>query len=118
MKRMNLKLFISALMFLSAYSIINAQPVKEHGQLKVEGTKLVDKNSKPVILRGMSFGWHNWWPRFYNAGTVKWLHDDWKCTVLRAAMGVEPDRGYIKDSAGSAAKVKAVVDAAIQEGIY
>jgi endoglucanase len=96
----------------------NAQPVQMYGQLKVEGTKLVDKNGKPVVLRGMSFGWHNWWPRFYNAGTVKWLHDDWKCTVIRAAMGVEPYKGYIQDSASSVANIKAVVDAAIKEGIY
>lgn len=95
-----------------------AQPVKKHGSLRVEGTKLVDKNGKEVTLRGMSFGWHNWWPRFYNAGTVKWLHDDWKCTVVRAAMGVEPDKGYIKDPATSLSDVKTVIDAAIKEGIY
>jgi endoglucanase len=118
MKRINLKLSITAFSVLFIYFFGNAQPVKTHGQLKVEGTKLVDKNGKPVVLRGMSFGWHNWWPRFYNAGAVKWLHDDWKCTVLRIAMGVEPDKGYIKDSAGSVAKVKAVVDGAIKEGIY
>ena len=98
--------------------VVHAQPVKTHGRLKVEGTKLVDQNGKNVVLRGVSFGWHNWWPRFYNAGTVKWLHDDWKCTVVRAAMGVEPDKGYIKDSAGSVANINAVVDAAIREGIY
>ena len=69
---MNLKISVIALFFLFIASFINAQPVKEHGQLKVEGTRLVDKNGKLVILRGMSFGWHNWWPRFYNAGTVKW----------------------------------------------
>jgi len=114
---MNLKLSMTGLLLFSCIIII-AQPVKEHGQLKVEGTKLVDKNNKPVVLRGMSFGWHCFWPRFYSAGTVKWLHDDWKCTVVRAAMGVEPDRGYIKDSAGSVDKVKAVVDAAIKEGVY
>jgi endoglucanase len=113
-----MKLSICGLFFLLSINLTNAQPVKTHGQLKVEGTKLVNKNGKPVILRGMSFGWHNWWPRFYNAGAVKWLKDDWKCTVIRAAMGVEPDKGYIKDSAGSVANVKAVVDAAIKEGIY
>jgi endoglucanase len=112
-----MKLLITVLA-LSLMTTIVAQPVKTHGQLKVQGTKLVDKKGKPVVLRGVSFGWHNWWPRFYNAGTVKWLHDDWKCTVVRAAMGVEPDKGYIKDSAGSVANIKAVVDAAIKEGIY
>jgi len=106
--------FAFILLSLTLYS----QPVKKHGALKVEGTKLVGEDGKPVVLRGMSFGWHNWWPRFYNAGTVKWLHDDWKCNVVRAAMGVEPDQGYIKDPQGSAAKIKAVVDAAIKEGIY
>ena len=115
---MNLKISIIGLLFLCPGLFTGAQPVKTYGQLKVEGTKLVDKNGKPVVLRGMSFGWHNWWPRFYNAGTVKWLHDDWKCSVVRAAMGVEPDGGYIKDSAGSVDKIKAVVDAAIKEGIY
>ena len=106
--------------FLFALSAIAtaAQPVKRHGQLRVDGTRLVDHKGQPVVLRGMSFGWHNWWPRFYNAGTVKWLHDDWKCSVVRVAMGVEPDKGYIKDSAGSVADVRAVVDAAIKEGIY
>jgi endoglucanase len=97
---------------------VYAQPVKRHGALRVEGTKLVDKNGKTVVLRGVSFGWHNWWPRFYNEKAVKWLHDDWKCTVVRAAMGVEPDKGYLKDSAGSVANIKAVVDGAIKEGIY
>lgn len=114
---MNLKLSITGLLLLSCI-VITAQPVKEHGQLKVSGTKLIDKTGKPVVLRGVSFGWHNWWPRFYNAGAVKWLHDDWKATVVRAAMGVEPDGGYIKDPAASIAKIKAVVDAAIKEGIY
>jgi endoglucanase len=96
----------------------NTQVVKTHGQLKVKGTQLVDEKGKDIVLRGVSFGWHNWWPRFYNAGAVKWLHEDWKCTVVRAAMGIEPDKGYLKDPAGSVSKIKAVVDAAIKEGIY
>ena len=66
----------------------------------------------------MSFGWHNYWPRFYNKEAVEWLAKDWKCTVVRAAMGVEPDRGYIEDSEGCKAKIEAVVEAAIKEGIY
>jgi endoglucanase len=109
---------VTVLMFILLSVALFAQPVKKHGALKVEGTKLVDKDGKLVLLRGMSLGWHNWWPRFYNAGVVKWLRDDWKCTVVRAAMGVEPDKGYIKDPKGSMANIKAVVDAAIKEGIY
>jgi endoglucanase len=86
--------------------------------LKVTGTQLVNKNGQPILLRGMSFGWHNWWPRFYNAETVSWLKKDWGCNVVRAAMGVEPDGGYIKAPAWSKGKIKEVIDAAIKENIY
>ncbi|MGC4102809.1 glycoside hydrolase family 5 protein [Ferruginibacter sp.] len=110
---------LSALLFLIIAIQVCAQPVKEHGQLKVLGTQLVDAKGKPVALHGMSFGWHNLWPRFYNAGVVKELKQQWHCTVVRAAMGVElNDSGYLKDPAGSVAKIKAVVDAAIKQGIY
>jgi endoglucanase len=115
---MNFKVMAIVLGFLFTGIVINAQPVKKYGRLSVKGTKLVDKDGQPLVLRGMSFGWHNYWPRFYTAGTVEWLHKDWNCSVVRAAMGVEPDRGYIKDSAGSVQKIKTVVEAAIQEGIY
>ena len=115
---MKRKIF-SIIFFTTSCISLNAQPVKDHGQLKVVGTKLVDADDKPVALHGMSFGWHNLWPRFYNAGAVKTLVKDWHCTVIRAAMGVElNDSGYVKNPASSVVKIKAVVDAAIKEGIY
>lgn len=107
--------FIVAVFMLT---LLEAQVVTQNGKLKVQGTQLVNANGEPIVLHGMSFGWHNWWPRFYTAGTVKWLRDDWKCSVVRAAMGVEPDRGYRKDSAGSLSKIKTVIEAAIKEDIY
>ena len=94
------------------------QPVKIHGHLKVEGTQLLDEHNHPYALRGMSFGWSCFWPRFFNAGTVDWLYKDWNCSVLRAAMGVEPHGGYIENPAGSRALIEAVVDGAIKSGIY
>jgi endoglucanase len=113
-----MKRIILSSVLLFSITLIDAQPVKKHGQLKVVSTKLVDKDNQPVLLRGMSFGWHNWWPRFYNAGVVEWLQKDWHCSVVRAAMGIEPNAGYLKDPAGSVEKIKAVVDAAIRLGIY
>ncbi len=95
-----------------------AQPVKENGKLSVKGTQLVNEKGNPIVLRGMSFGWHNWWPRFYNAGAVSWLKNDWGCSVVRAAMGVEPAGAYLSRPDWSKEKVKAVVDAAIKEDIY
>jgi len=95
-----------------------AQTVAIHGQLHVDGIQLKDKNNDAVVLRGMSFGWHNWWPRFYNADVVKWLHNDWDCSVVRSAMGVEPAGGYIDRPDWSKEKIRAVIDGALREGIY
>ena len=115
---MQVKAFITILL-LVAFATMNAQPVKAYGKLKITATQLVDKNNKPVVLRGMSFGWHNLWPRFYTAGAVKTLYKDWNCSVVRAAMGIELNNdGYLKNPDFSTTRVKAVVNAAIKEGIY
>lgn len=113
-----MKLYFIVFLFVLCCFFSNAQFVKQHGQLKVTGTQLMDVHSQPIVLRGMSFGWHNFWPRFYNADAVKWLAKDWKCNVVRAAMGIEPDKGYIQDPAGSKEKIEAVINGAIEAGIY
>lgn len=113
-----MKLLLNLCFCFCVVTFCHAQPVKKYGQLKVQGTKLVDAKGNPVALHGMSFGWSCFHPRFYTAGTVAWLHKDWNCNVVRAAMGVEPDGGYIKDSAKSINSIITVVDAAIKEGIY
>jgi endoglucanase len=111
------KIFFLIIVFV-VLNPLRAQPVKMHGHLHVDSTQLKDEHGKDVVLRGMSYGWHNYWPRFYNKGSVKWLRKDWNCSVVRAAMGVEPKKGYIDDSIGAKQKIRAVVDAAIKEGIY
>jgi endoglucanase len=113
-----MRTIILAVFFGIMAAFINAQPVKIHGQLHVDKTQLKDAHGNDVVLRGMSFGWHNFWPRFYNEGAVKWLYKDWNATVVRAAMGVEPKNGYIDKPEESKARIEAVVDAAIKEGIY
>ena len=110
-------LFIAVLSTAIGFTAIG-QPVKIHGRLKVEGSRLLDENNHPYALHGMSFGWSCFWPRFYTAGTVDWLYKDWNCSVVRAAMGVEPKGGYIDNPAGSKALIGAVVDGAIKSGIY
>ncbi|WP_181308866.1 glycoside hydrolase family 5 protein [Rufibacter sp. XAAS-G3-1] len=115
---MSLKKIIPALLLVGSSFAASAQAVKEHGALRVEGTQLVDKAGQPVMLRGISFGWHNFWPRFYTPQTVGWLKKDWKINVVRAAMGVEPKDGYLQKPEWSTEKVKAVVDGAIKENIY
>ena len=100
-------------------TLLFAQPVKKYGQLQVIGTQLCDQQGQPVILRGMSFGWHNFWPRFYTAGAVKWLHEDWKVDLVRAAMGIEPKpNGYLHAKATSLKAIETVIKTAIEQNIY
>ena len=96
-----------------------AQPVVSHGALHVKGVQLTDEHDNPLVLRGMSFGWHCFWPRFYNAGAVQWLATDWKANVVRAAVGIEPgENSYLKRPEWSVEKIKAVIEAAIKQNIY
>src|SRR5215218_7498487 len=114
-----MKRYLLLLMTIAVAALTNAQPVKHHGKLHVQGTQLVNKKGVPVILHGMSFGWHNLWPRFYNKGAVKELVNEWKCTVIRASMGIQlNDSGYLKSPDRSMQLVQNVVDACIQEGVY
>ena len=113
-----MKVVFSIFFLITIFFTSNSQIVKLHGQLKVKGTALVDAKGNDVVLHGMSFGWHNWWPRFYNAGAVHELATKWNCTVVRAAMGVEPDSGYIKSPERSITLIKNVIDACIKENVY
>ncbi|MDP4276052.1 MAG: glycoside hydrolase family 5 protein, partial [Bacteroidota bacterium] len=93
-------------------------PVEVNGKLKVVGTQLMNEHGDTMVLRGVSFGWHCLHPRFYNDSCVGFLANDWKCNVVRAAMGVDLDLGYRTDPKGSVNCITTVVDAAIKHGIY
>ncbi|MDR0894400.1 MAG: glycoside hydrolase family 5 protein [Prevotellaceae bacterium] len=95
-----------------------ATPSTSVQALSVKGTALVNPQGDTVVLRGVSYGWHNWWPRFYNASTVAYFADPWHASVVRAAMGIEPDGGYLQDSARAVNCVQTVVDAAIDNHLY
>ena len=116
--KLNQKTFLIFILLITWFNISSAQFLKEHGQLMVSNTSLLDQNGDPLVLRGMSYGWHNWWPRFYNKGTVKWLKEDWNCTVLRAAMGIDVEDGYLEKPEWSQNKIEKVVKAAIENDIY
>jgi len=92
-------------------------PVAQHGQIRVQGSQLVDEHGVPVRLRGMSMFWSQWGGKYWNDDVVQWLVRDWKISVLRAPMGVE-DGGYLEGPESERQTVTVVVDAAIRAGIY
>lgn len=110
---------------LALVSVVHATPVEKHGQLSVQGTKIIDKNGDVMVLRGMSLFWSQAKEAFgyYNAEVVNWLADDWHANVIRIPLGVEGDWGeggesYLTSPAKHIERVRTVVDAAIAKGIY
>lgn len=101
-----------------AFSTPKNSPVALNGHLKVAGTQLVNDKGELIVLRGASFGWHNLWPRFYNQKAVGWLAKDWKCSVVRAAMGLAIEDNYLENPDFALKCVENVVDGAIKSGIY
>jgi len=116
---MKKRLFITVLcLFLSMGLAVLGQPVEKHGQLHVEGTNIIDRHGQKVALKGISLGWHNWWPQYYNPSVVEYLSRSWHISVIRAAMGVEPSGGYLDNPEKAETLIQTVIDAAIANGIY
>jgi endoglucanase len=96
----------------------NASSIVNHfGKLRVSGINIVGKNGDTVVLRGMSLFWSQWESEFYNKDCLRWLRDDWNCTVIRAALGVESG-GYLENPSQEIQKIYQVIDACIELGIY
>ena len=95
--------------------------VFKNGLLRVQGNKIVNKHNLPLSLAGNSFFWsnNNWGgERYYTPEIVKWLKDDWNTSIVRAAMGVDEDGGYLNNKTSNKIRVKTIVEAAIEQGIY
>lgn len=95
----------------------NETIVGYYGQLSVNGNNIVDQSGDTVVLRGMSLFWSQWGGQYYNKETITWLRDDWKCTVIRAAIGVE-NGGYLENKTAELTKLYSAVDACLDLGIY
>ena len=87
-----------------------------HGRLSVKGNKIVDKNGNPTTLHGMSlYCWATQGTQFFNTSAINHLAQDWKCTVIRIAI---LPREYQQNPTAEMAKIKTVMDACIDNGIY
>jgi hypothetical protein len=110
--------FLTSLIFYS--SVFSQSPVETHGALSVSGNQIVNKDGAAVSFAGNSLFWsNNGWggEAFYNPSVVSWIQSDWNATIVRAAMGVDENGGYITHPENKQ-KVITVVDAAIEQGLY
>ena len=94
--------------------------VERHGQLTVDGNRIKDECGRVAQLKGMSFFWSQWEGKeYYNANVVKWLRDDWKVEIVRAALAVRNGTDdYIAKPTENYNRVVAVLDGAVEHGVY
>jgi|LSQX01.1.fsa_nt_gb endoglucanase len=131
-KRKNNKIIFSALAILIITSLCSVTffttlvsnaagngvtPVGYYGQMVVNGNKINgSKTNAPMQVKGMSFFWTNWSGPYYNASTVDRMVDEFQCEIVRAAYAVD-DKGAPYSSSDEA-KVRELVNAAINRGVY
>lgn len=118
---------VAELVFLCVKGTDKGTPKKEVSALKVSGTALLNAEGDTVVFHGLSYGWHNIWPRFYNAASLKTFHQEWGCNIFRAAIGADDSalsdnpnaiRGYIGEPERALECLYALVDAAIENDCY
>ena len=99
---------------------LDPTPVELNGHLKVQGTQLQNEDGDPVQLKGVSSMWLNWESQAYaeDPTALRWMRNNWKLSVIRAAMGVEPDGAYLTNPDKALEQLYAVVDHAIDAGVY
>lgn len=87
-----------------------------HGFLGTDGNRIVDERGEAMQLKGMSLFWSQWSGQWWTPRAVSETKA-WGATVIRAAMGVEMG-GYLSNPDAEMNRVRTIVDAAIDEGIY
>src|ERR1035437_6768966 len=118
MKRL---LFSAAVLFLFFVHSMAQQsrPVDLNGALRIEKNQMVNKDGIAPQLRGISLSWSLWQgKKYYNPKVIDWLTSDFKISLLRASMGVQPDSGYLKNRDEQLKLMTTVIDQAIKNSIY
>ncbi|ETP70989.1 endoglucanase [Lachnospiraceae bacterium JC7] len=86
-----------------------------NGKLSVIGTKLVDKDGKAVMLRGLSTHGLSWFPGFVNEGFFRQLSSDWDCDLIRLAMY---SAEYVKNPSENLTLLQKGIDYAVANDMY
>nr|BAF57456.1 putative glycosyl hydrolase family5 [uncultured symbiotic protist of Cryptocercus punctulatus] len=89
-----------------------------YGRLQVINNKLCDASGNPIILRGVGFAWHNWWPEFYTSAKVGEIKTVFHANVVRAAIAYDKEGGLQSNPTRAYDLLYAVIDGAIAQGIY
>ncbi|WP_049722907.1 glycoside hydrolase family 5 protein [Gilvimarinus polysaccharolyticus] len=113
-------LWLAAALCASASALADTA-VDHYGQLSIKGNRIVDQQLQPVSLAGPSLFWSNsgWGAdKYYNAEVVNYIQEQWNAPIIRAAIGAGANGGMLTHADENIAKAEAVIDAAINQGMY
>lgn len=85
------------------------------GQLKVQGSQLVDSQGNPIQLKGLSTHGISWFPDYINNDFFSELKSQWDVNVIRLAMYTAESGGYC--SGGNQKQLKELIDKGVQYAI-
>lgn len=100
-------------------AVVTERVVDNNGQLRVEGTNLVNEQGNPIQLKGMSTYGLNGMVNFVNKDTVQTLAEDWGCSVIRLAMyTMGTSDGYVQNPEEYYNQIVNYVQLCIDQGVY
>ena len=110
---------LSLICMICVGKLVAQTPVSLNGLLQVDGGKILNQQHVEPQLRGLSFSWSLWGGRkYYNPAVLDWIVSDFKVSIVRVAMGVQPKHGYLEEPELQKQLVVDEVDEAIKKGIY
>lgn len=92
-------------------------PVEHYGLLQVQGNRIYDSNGEPVQLRGWNSHGIQWFP-FIAGHTIPHLAYDYNVEIVRIAMYINEESGYLFNQTYMKARVNEMVQDSINAGIY
>ncbi|MGP3984855.1 glycoside hydrolase family 5 protein [Streptomyces sp. KR80] len=92
-------------------------PVGINGKVSVCGTKLCNKDGKPIQLRGMSTHGTQWYSQCVTDGSLDALATDWNADILRVSTYVQ-EGGYESNPKRFTDLASQIVDQATARGMY
>lgn len=95
-------------------------PVGDFGQLQIDGGFLRNEAGEVVQLKGVSSMWLNWEDDGYaeSLTSLEWMRDTWHASIIRVAMGIEPDDAYLSNPEKALRQVRTIVENAITADMY
>jgi len=83
-------------------------------------SQLVDQRGAPFQLKGVSSHWLQWESQHYaeSKSALAYMRDNWKVSVIRAAMGTDQSGGYLQSPVALKKQVETIIHNAIDLGVY